>query len=103
MTGSALPPDHSARLDGAWPCTASYSSTSRLIAGVIAVRLAENARMVAGDTPSISAGVSVGGSSIQSDILANHVDYIDPSAVPEFPTPDTSIFAKYATTAYVAA
>jgi len=55
-----------------------------------------------GVNPSIAAGVSVGGSSIQADILANHVGHIDAATVPEFPTPDTSIFAKYATTMYVA-
>jgi hypothetical protein len=52
--------------------------------------------------PSIAAGVSVGGTAIQADILANHVHHTDPAAVPEFPTPDTSIYAKYATTMYVA-
>jgi hypothetical protein len=55
-----------------------------------------------GLNPSIAAGVSVGGTSIQADILANHVDHMDPANLPEFPTPDTSIFAKYATTMYVA-
>jgi hypothetical protein len=55
-----------------------------------------------GLNPSIAAGTSVGGSSIQADILANHVDHIDPVAVPEMPLPDTSIYAKYATTMYVA-
>src|SRR5204862_5190692 len=52
--------------------------------------------------PSLSAGVSVGGAAIQADILANHVHHVDPTAVPEMPTPDTSIYAKYATTMYVA-
>jgi Tfp pilus assembly protein PilX len=56
--------------------------------------------VLAGLNPSIAAGTSVGGSSIQADILANHVDHIDPSYLPEFPAPDTSIFKKYATTAY---
>jgi len=55
-----------------------------------------------GLNPLIAAGTSVGGSSIQADILANHVDHIDPSSVPEFPVPDTSVYAKYATTMYVA-
>jgi hypothetical protein len=55
-----------------------------------------------GLNPSIAAGVSVGGSSIQADILANHVDHIDPAYVPEFPVPDTSIFKPYATNIYVA-
>jgi hypothetical protein len=54
-----------------------------------------------GLNPTIAAGVSVGGSSIVADILANHVDHVDPAAV-EFPTIDTSMYAKYATTAYVA-
>jgi hypothetical protein len=54
-----------------------------------------------GLNPSIAAGVSVGGTSIQADILANHVDHIDPALVPEFPMPDTSTYAKYATTMYV--
>jgi hypothetical protein len=53
------------------------------------------------NNPSIAAGTSVGGSSIIADILANHVDHIDPSLVPEFPAPDTSIYKKYATTIYV--
>ena len=53
--------------------------------------------------PSLAAGVSVGGTSIQADILANHVHHIDPAVyVPEMPMPDTSIYAKYATTMYVA-
>jgi hypothetical protein len=54
-----------------------------------------------GTTPSISGGTSVGGSSIQADILANHVHYMDPSATPEFPTPNTAVYAQFATTAYV--
>jgi hypothetical protein len=29
------------------------------------------------------------------------VDHLDPSLVPEFPTPDTSIYKKYATTLYI--
>jgi len=52
--------------------------------------------------PSIAAGTSVGGSAIQADILANHVHHVDPANLPEMPTPDTSIYAKYATTMYVA-
>jgi hypothetical protein len=55
-----------------------------------------------GINPSIAAGTSVGGSSIQADILANHVHHVDPANPPELPMPDTSIYAKYATTAYVA-
>jgi len=55
-----------------------------------------------GLNPSIAAGVSVGGSAILADILANHVHHIDPANLPEFPTPDTSVFKKYATNIYVA-
>jgi Tfp pilus assembly protein PilX len=55
-----------------------------------------------GTVPLINLGTSVGGSSLMTDILANHVDYMSPTALPEFPTPDTSIYAKYATIAYVA-
>jgi hypothetical protein len=55
-----------------------------------------------GLNPAIAPGTSVGGSSIQADILANHVDHIDPAAIPEMPLPDTSVYAKYATTMYVA-
>jgi len=58
--------------------------------------------VVGPNAPSIAAGTSVGGSSIPADILANHVDHVDPSVMPEFPTPDTSVYAKYATTMYVA-
>ncbi len=55
-----------------------------------------------GTTPVITPGTSVGGSSILTDILANHVDYIEPTNLPEFPSIDTSVYTKYATTAYVA-
>ncbi len=54
-----------------------------------------------GLNPTIAAGTSVGGSSIAADILANHVDHIDASVAPEFPAIDTSMYTKYATTAYV--
>jgi hypothetical protein len=54
-----------------------------------------------GLNPSIAGGVSVGGSAIMADILANHVHHIDPANPPEFPVPDTSIFKKYATNIYV--
>ena len=52
--------------------------------------------------PSLAAGVSVGGTAIQADILANHVHHDDPANLPEMPLPDTSMYAKYATTMYVA-
>src|SRR5947208_2731334 len=48
------------------------------------------------------ATLSVGGTAIQADILANHVHHDDPSNLPEMPLPDTSMYAKYATTMYVA-
>ncbi len=54
-----------------------------------------------GAVPVITPGTSVGGSGIVTDIMANHVHYNDPSTPPEFPTPDTSVYAKYATVAYV--
>src|SRR5205085_9925422 len=56
----------------------------------------------AGEVPVISPGTSVGGSSITTDIMANHVHAIDPANPPDFPVPDTSGYAKYATTMYVA-
>jgi hypothetical protein len=63
--------------------------------------IAGDITVIKGDVPVITPGTSVGGSAITTDILANHVHYLDPTAVPEFPTPDTSIYAKYATIAYV--
>ena len=54
-----------------------------------------------GLNPSLAPGVSVGGTAIQADILANHVHHLDPAALPEFPTPNTSIFKPYATNIYV--
>jgi len=51
--------------------------------------------------PVVAPGASVGGSSILTDILANHVKHVDPANPPEMPMPDVNIYAKYATTAYV--
>jgi hypothetical protein len=55
-----------------------------------------------GLNPAISSGVSVGGTAVVADILANHVDHMDPLLVPEFPTPDNSIFKTFAVNPYVA-
>src|SRR5207248_2644362 len=55
-----------------------------------------------GLTPTIVAGSSVGGTTIQADIMANHVHHDAPADVPDFPLPDTSIFKQYATNTYVA-
>jgi hypothetical protein len=55
-----------------------------------------------GVNPTVFAGWSVGGSTNNADIMANHVKHVAPADVPEFPLPDTSIFKQYATNVYVA-
>jgi hypothetical protein len=52
--------------------------------------------------PSIAAGTSVGGTTNQATILADHVKRLDPADLPEFPTPDTSAYSQYAVNTYVA-
>ncbi len=83
---------------------ASILSTSAAVPSVTMLTgsIAGDISAIKGDVPVITPGTSVGGSSVTADILANHVHYIDAAAIPEFPTPDVSIYAKYATTMYVA-
>src|SRR5438874_2037746 len=90
-------------INGVPASEASILSTSAAVPSVTMLTgsIAGDITVIKGDTPVITPGTSVGGSAITTDILANHVHYMDPTAVPEFPTPDTSIYAKYATTAYV--
>ena len=54
-----------------------------------------------GTTPSVLAGMSVGGSTSNADIMANHVFRFDPADVPPMPVPNTSIFRPFATNTYV--
>jgi hypothetical protein len=54
-----------------------------------------------GLNPTLASGVSVGGTTNHAEILANHVNHIDSTVLPEFPTPDTSIFKRFATNTYV--
>ncbi|HEV8293582.1 MAG TPA: PilX N-terminal domain-containing pilus assembly protein, partial [Tepidisphaeraceae bacterium] len=55
-----------------------------------------------GLNPNLFIGSSVGGAVIPADIMANHVKHLDPASVPEFPTPSTLAYKKYATNVYVA-
>jgi hypothetical protein len=58
--------------------------------------------VLAGLNPVINAGSSVGGTTNTAEIMADHVDHLDPSLLPEFPTPDTSMYRQFATNTYVA-
>jgi hypothetical protein len=67
-----------------------------------------NPSSIAGDitvlqdlNPNVSLGSSVGGAIIPGDIQANHVKHLKPEDVPEFPTPSTLAYKKYATNLYV--
>jgi hypothetical protein len=53
-------------------------------------------------TPLVYPNWSVGGSTINSDILANHVHYLPAADLPPLPVPVTSIYKDFATTPYVA-
>jgi hypothetical protein len=76
------------------PGTIGSASGTSSIAGDITLLLGLN--------PTVSAGSSVGGTTIQADIMANHVKHVAPADVPEFPTPSTLPYKKYATNPYVA-
>jgi len=91
-------------INGAPASEASILTTTAAVPPVTMLTgsIAGDITVLNGAVPVITPGTSVGGSSIMADILANHVHHIDPAALPEFPTPDTSIYAKYATTMYVA-
>jgi hypothetical protein len=75
------------------PVSIGSASGTSSIAGDITVLVGQN--------PTVTAGSSVGGSVIQADIMANHVKHTDPTALPEFPTPSTLQYKKYATNVYV--
>lgn len=64
--------------------------------------IAGDITIIQGLNPSLFLGSSVGGSLIQADILANHVKRVAPADVPEFPTPSTLQYKKYAVNPYVA-
>ena len=76
------------------PVSIGSASGTSSIAGDITV--------LNGLNPTVTAGSSVGGSTIQADIMANHVKHMDPANLPEFPTPSTLQYKKYAVNAYVA-
>jgi len=63
--------------------------------------IAGDITVLQGMNPSVFAGSSVGGAVIPGDIQANHVKHLVPDDVPEFPTPSTIQYKKYATTVYV--
>ncbi len=90
-------------INGAPASEASILSTSAVNPPVVmsSGSISGDITVANGLNPSIAAGTSVGGSSIQADILANHVDHVDAANV-EFPTIDVSPYTKYATTMYVA-
>jgi Tfp pilus assembly protein PilX len=75
------------------PVSIGSASGTSSIAGDITV--------LAGLNPTVTAGSSVGGTTIQADIMANHVKHLVPADVPEFPTPSTLPYKKYATNIYV--
>jgi Tfp pilus assembly protein PilX len=72
------------------------------IGATAASSIAGDITVLAGVNPSIFAGSSVGGSAIQADIQANHVKHLAAADVPEFPTPSTLQYKKYAVNPYVA-
>jgi hypothetical protein len=53
-----------------------------------------------GTTPSIVAGSSVGGSTIYSDIMDNHVHPFEPDEMPSMPVADTDVYKKFAVNRY---
>jgi hypothetical protein len=57
--------------------------------------------VLTGQTPVVNVGTSVGGTTNTLDIMTNHVHHIDAAAVPEFPTPDTTLYRPFATNTYV--
>jgi len=76
------------------PVTIGTATSTASIAGDITV--------LQGLNPNVYAGSSVGGSTIPGDIQANHVKHLKPAEIPEFPTPSTLPYKKYATNLYVA-
>ncbi len=76
------------------PVTVGSATGVSSIAGDITV--------LQGLNPTVTAGSSVGGATIPADIQANHVHHLAPADVPEFPTPSTLGFKKYATNLYTA-
>jgi hypothetical protein len=63
--------------------------------------IAGDITVVGAHNPSVAAGTSVGGTTSQADIFANHVTHLDPADPPEFPTPDTTPYKQYAVNMYV--
>lgn len=63
--------------------------------------IAGDITVLQGVNPSLFAGSSVGGTNNQANIMANHVKHLVPADVPEFPTPSTLQYKKYATNVYV--
>jgi len=76
------------------PVTVGSASGTSSIAGDITV--------LQGLNPTVSGGSSVGGTTIQADIMANHVKHVAAADAPEFPTPSTLPYKKYAINPYIA-
>ena len=55
-----------------------------------------------GTTPDVYPGWSVAGSTINADIMANHVHHMTADQMPTMPVPDTSIFKPFVAETYVA-
>jgi hypothetical protein len=97
-TVTANPTSHASILSeyaAASPVTIGSSSgaTPGGIAGDITV--------LQGYTPNVYANWSVGGTTIQSTIMSQHVTSVAPALAPEFPVADTAAYRQYAVNTYL--
>ncbi|HEV8605172.1 MAG TPA: hypothetical protein VGQ99_07385 [Tepidisphaeraceae bacterium] len=63
--------------------------------------MAGDITVLTGVNPIVFPNWSVGGTTNNADIMANHVHHVAAVDVPEFPMPNTSIYKQYATNVYV--